>query len=253
MHHVCTVAFFRLINPVVRFYPSDSHKWDGLHTRHLLESVHTQTHTPRGRLEAHRPQHPAAIATTQAASRLQPLYYVFLPLPPLLSGFACRSPGVGRRWTALSLLEEQPLLLVQAAELLEGQRDPDRHHPLQLPAIGLKPQQILQIALAQRLVRPVDRGELLVSSWQVLCAAGGRGVGRGRACRASERAHPCPHRVSADRSLPPCPQIASARSSSGPAASEAHSSPPGRARTQARKRPPVREGARVGGRSCGDG
>ena len=68
--------------------------------------------------------------------------------------------------TALSLLEEQPLLLVLAAELLllGGQRGQDRRQPLHIPAQLLNLLRILLRALAQRLVRPVDRGELLVSS-----------------------------------------------------------------------------------------
>ena len=68
--------------------------------------------------------------------------------------------------TALSLLEEQPLLLELAAELLllGGQRGLDRGQPLQLPAQLLHPLRILLRALAQRLVRLVDRCELLVSS-----------------------------------------------------------------------------------------
>ena len=68
--------------------------------------------------------------------------------------------------TALSLLEEQPLLLELAAELLllGGQRGLDRGQPLQLPAQLLHPLRFLLRALAQRLVRLVDPCELLVSS-----------------------------------------------------------------------------------------
>ena len=121
--------------------------------------------------------------------------------------------------TALSLLEEQPLLLELAAELLllGGQRGLDRRQPLQLPAQLLKPLRFLLRALAQRLVRRGDLRELLVGSLQVLCAAAGRGVGRGsvRGELAMACVHPCHRRASADRSVLPCPPPASARSSSG--------------------------------------
>ena len=93
----------------------------------------------------------------------------------LMGGCVGVGVGVGGGWggggepgarTALSLLEEQPLLLELAAELLllGGQRGLDRGQPLQLPAQLLHPLRILLRALAQRLVRLVDRCELLVSS-----------------------------------------------------------------------------------------